>query len=304
MSLKEPNYPTHIFFGEAGTLYDEMLSRIVPSLQPVTQKIEDETDFLSLMGRDVGAGNKLYAEELLFRIYIVAVVSLRRNQQWYDAATYAPNDFGFFAALRGLLESITDSYHSMQNAPLTLASSFTEFSSALKGQTRHGVIICEELENLALHFTHARGVRKGEAKDMEKNHQAMGPTKYIRLLDKDKKLGFEAFYKDLCDLTHPASSSVSDFLSWNEKTKECTTHDTTRRALDSVVTNHFKAIRSLLEYGFNPALALLKIINLFPIKKLHTPTLDSISLDKIPLWQNCEKAMRTNQQTIGRQHLN
>jgi hypothetical protein len=284
-------YDAKAIFGGAGPVYLDITNKVVSSLKSVTQRIEDNSEFQKLLMADTAAGNKIYLEELLFRLYVVAVGSIRRNQQWFDASLNAPNDCSLFASLRSLLESVTDSYHSLQGAPLGLASNYQLISETLQGRTDHGILCCEELENFAIHFTHARSVKKGEGKTMDPCHKAKGATQYINTLDIGEKIGFKTLYADLCELVHPAADSMHDYMSWNRPTREWTIHQQSGRALPLIMEKHENALHSLLAYAFNPAFILLKVLNTLPYSKLHTPACNHISLSSMKLWRDCESAI-------------
>ncbi len=275
-------------FGKAGPRYLHLIREILPKVKPVTHRIGDDFDYFRSLQNDITTGNKVFAEELLFRIYMAAVSSLHRNEQWFSAALNAPNHFSLYASLRGFLESTTDSAYSLQNIPAVLMSNLDLLKGALNQQLSAGILTCPELEELAIHFTHARRETKEERKTMDPNHKAKGANQYINKLDANKKLGLEALYADLCELTHPASASVVDFISWNEKKKECTTHPSSKNMYSIVITRHHRALSVLPGFAFNSTFALLKFFNVLPMRKLHTPIPKSIDLGNMLMWSDVD----------------
>ena len=93
-------------------------------------------------------------------------------------------------------------------------------------------------------------------------------------------------YGVLCDLTHPGASSVLSFA-------ESMTPDATavRFSPDAEVTGLGQltsmiraVVVDVLMLGLSSALVTLKVLNAFPVKRLHTTAMNEIDLTDIPLW--------------------
>lgn len=282
-------------FGDSGAEYLKMLDRILTVLRPAELHFYSLKEHTELGKKDPEQALKVYWEELLFRLYVVGVVSIRRNHQWLDATLNAPNIYGFYSSLRGLLESLTDSYYSLEGAPKLLASLGFKLHQLFNGfQRDRTAFFSEELENKAIHFLFGRRVKKGEADQMPDDHKAKGATNYIKSMDRKHEFGLESLYADLCEVTHPSLYSLADYVTWDENTSVYSTHLTTKHSYRRIIKEHRKALDHLMYFAFNPPLVLLRVLNELPMKTAHTPGIRSISLENIELWKLCEAEMKAS----------
>ena len=164
--------------------------------------------------KQFATANRFYAAELVAHLHIAAMITLKRHSKWLhgvETAVQARNYFAFCACLRGFIESAADSFFSLRLAPQTVVEHFSGFRQCLDGKETVRLVICEPLENLAIHFLQAG---KHEDKTQEAEHfKAKKCVEYIDSIDEgDSAKPIYALYQKLCQISHPARPSAWMFL--------------------------------------------------------------------------------------------
>ena len=236
-------------------------------------------------------GMRTYWMEVLYRCHLSAVVSILRTRHWFCAVSDAidrNNALAFAASFRGCMESAADSATSLRVVPLTLSRLHGDIEQALAGNL-DDVLVCSELEDELIHFSDARYVPRKERSEAPASHVARSTQAYLKILSAGRVPKVEELYRTVCDLTHPAASSVRIWLNVGPSFATlCAGQD--RAVIRSVVQSNPRFLLELAQFGFNPAVLTLRLLNEFSLHELHTPSLDKWRLDDLDGWKKCADA--------------
>lgn len=226
--------------------------------------------------------NNIYWKELLQRVHMCSSISIIRNYKWLQGVSSAvenKNFLAFAASLRGLLVAAGDSYHSLHAISKTLADNYKMIRLAVQNRLPETILISDDLEKDLLHFSEAK--KWGE-------FSPKNDTEYISIkpMLKNKSLQREITdcYKELCELTHPASRTVYSFLQSNEHDSNIKMLEinSDERNIKEFCSRYKNIFIEILYAGFNPALINLQTLNQFPYYK--TQTTFNINLNNVKLW--------------------
>jgi hypothetical protein len=100
-------------------------------------------------------------------------------------------------------------------------------------------------------------------------------------------------YNQLCDFTHPGASSVLSYAeALNPDASLIRISVAAERSNLEILRSSLRAVAGdVLMFGLNPAFAVLKVLNVFPVSALHTPTANQIDMSEIPLWQKVRESL-------------
>ncbi len=278
-----PIHPVTQVLGKEAGLFAYHLDRLLPEVNGTQYDFEDSHEFAKRPPHEM---NRVYWTEVLFRCHWAAAGAMVRTQRWLSGFRQSHMHSNLLAAAacaRGLIEAAADADYTLAVVPLSLAQDHERVRAAVEGRLLPR-FVAPELEERLIHFTHARKPEKGGL--VPASHIALPVGEYRARLDQVEPKVSEC-YRVLCDLTHPGASSVLSYA-------EALTSDaaSVRFAVESEVT-HLEEVRASLEsiistilmLGLNPALATLKLLNAFPVARLHTPAMDQVDMSEIPLWQ-------------------
>jgi len=252
-------------------------------------------EYQELMLRDTAAGMKVYWREILARAHCCSTIAILRTRRWLTAMESSAREnnlLSFAASFRGFLESAADASTSLSVVPLTLAHLSTKVSRILAGNIGRELLFAQDLEDELIHFSHARYLRKGQAKGRFEHHKARTTQEYMSILKKDGGVSNVAeCYKELCDLTHPGASSVRMWLGSSRGSLVLSARQ------DSSIINRYietykETYLGLVMFGFNPAIISLAVLNYYPEKEFHTSALLDWNLSTITAWHKCERLLR------------
>lgn len=154
--------------------------------------------------------NRIYWEEILDRLHLASVASIRRNYGWMKSVALmkaAGEITGYAAALRSLIEAAADSAHSIVPAVNTYAREHKRIFAALLGQANEAIYASPQMEDLLINFTHGRKTKKEES--APDNHKAKQSFEYINMLRDDMGMtGVRELNEFLNGIVHPAANSV------------------------------------------------------------------------------------------------
>jgi hypothetical protein len=197
---------------------------------------------------------------------------------------------GWTASCRGLVEAVGDSMHALMPVGLTIAEHHRPISAALLAVDGQDLFVNRELEDMLIHFSHARRITKSD-KDAPPSHRAKHTAEYIALLDSMKIPGVTDLYSELCEFMHPAASSVSCMFVPSDDGlggRIDLQHDA--RVIKDLLTRHRPAFRELLMPAFNPILLTFRVLDhfgQFPAAK----ALDGVDFSSIPAWRKTDAAL-------------
>lgn len=247
-------------------------------------KFVDLDRYLEILEGNVATGNAIYCLELLFRAHIAAITTILRNGKWIqgiDSALQRPNFLAFGASLRGLVESAADSVHCLKYVPMTLANHYRMFHTGLKGEVDYGIVDCEELENILIHYSHAKKQAKGAG--VQQHYSAKTSQEYLKALEGFPLGAVRELYAELCEVTHPAERTVSIFFTRDAADSEEYTlrNDLDMELVVELCTRHDAAFTNVFQMPLNLALITLYVLNRFEDERLFTHGVEDIDLSKI-----------------------
>lgn len=267
-------------FGRAGDVYPGVLRDVVGEASGTAYSFMEIEQFEILLPSQK---NQIYWEEILYRAHWAAVANSIRHLRWFDAcvihSTTQPNYLAFCAALRGLLESAADTKHSLEAVPLTIASAAGNILKALAGKLDGSFFISTELENCLIHFHHARKVGKEE--DAPPTHRAETAAKYVSALD-HAQYPVKALYSELCQVVHPAESSLHWLSHVSENGWEVGAQDDIG-SIHKLVDRYKESISWIQQNSGNITILLCQVLNSLPRKQLHIESVKPWNMSELPV---------------------
>jgi hypothetical protein len=267
-------------FGRAGDVYPKILRDIVNEASGTAYSFMDIEEFKAL---PPSLMNKVYWEEILYRVHWAAVANAIRHLRWFDACivhtTVQPNYLAFCAALRGLLESAADTKHSLEAVPLTIASSAGGVLKALNGKLDRSIFISTELENCLIHFHHARKVGKEE--DAPATHKAETAATYVSAID-HAEYPVKELYSELCQVVHPAEPSLHWLSHVGENGWEIGKQDDIG-CIHKLVAQHKATISWIQQNSGNITIFLCQVLNSLPREQLHIASVKPWNMSELRL---------------------
>ena len=253
-------------------------------------------EFTALFPKNLATANRVYTQELLFRAHIAALTTLFRNEKWMrgiDASLAQKNYFAFAASLRALVECAADSHYSLIHVPGTLRDHFVYFRSALQGSFTQGVLLCEDLENILIHYSHGR--KQARSSTAPDSHFAKTSQEYLRSLDGDSCTHVRNLYAELCEVTHPAERTVSIFVARESETSKeyRIVRDMDMTFISDLVTQHDQAFTNVFQMSFNASLLTLYVLNYFGDSRFYTKGIEHVNMSKVPAFVEIQKTMKS-----------
>ncbi|MEK4511116.1 hypothetical protein [Paenibacillus sp. FSL K6-2524] len=226
--------------------------------------------------RDIKLANKIYWDEMLLRAHFASVTSIMRNEKWLNGIILSIetcNYLLFAASLRGFLESVTDSYYSL-NTPLDLACNFKNIKLAVNGELNR-LLLAGNLEEKLIHFQFAS---KSNA-NSDSVHKPLYASKYIELFDEYSDFNTKGLYIKLCEVVHPAQDSISHFMSTINESEnfEYSITDTSldKYYINAIIYDYSQVIINLLKMSINAPILSLRILNHFDNELVKSDYLES-----------------------------
>ena len=294
-----------LVFGKTGELYVKMIDELELANLTTEYPFEDSDRFENIRHENPKKGMQIYWDEILSRAHLCSVTGILRTRHWISSLLSAIKDknlLSFAAALRGFIESSADSSSSLTIVPLTLARQYSEILGILSGESDQ-LLISSELEGELIHFTHARRLSKSEAENAPPHHKARHIRDYIDILERGKVDNVVQCYREMCDLTHPGLSSVRMWLKQSQNTLYLSAHQD-ESLISNCIQENNKTFLDLLMFGFNPSIVTLRVLNCFPILRLHTPQLNDWNLSSIPAWRKCQYELANSRVRHSKGSLN
>ena len=288
-------YTIDSVLGQTCARYIQLIDELDLARLTTQYPFESNDEYENILWNNPRKGMRIYWEEILSRSHLCSITGILRTRHWVSAVVSATRDknlLSFAAAFRGLIESAADTSFSLRAVPLTLARLSSRIIDILSGKSDQ-LLIASELEGFLIHFAHARHLSGSEAKKHPPHHEARRTRDYIEILEQGNVANVVQCYCEMCDLTHPGQSSVWMWL----KHKQNEVHLSAGQD-ESIISRYLKENTStfigLLMFGLNPSVLTLRILNYFPIPKLHTPQLNNWNFSSIEAWQKCRHELAHN----------
>lgn len=258
--------------------YKELHSDVISKMHHKKHYYHDALHYSNkLLNNKPCEANKIYWDEILFRIHFASVTSIMRNEKWLEGVLVSiekENFLLFAASLRGFLEAVTDSYYSLLNVPFDIACNFKNIKLGIEGKLEE-LLVSANLEETLIHFQFASRSNKT---GMPYN-KALYTSDYIRNFDKYSDINTRKLYSELCGVVHPAANSLYPFTI-NIRESEACEYGTTVVNLDTkyinnVLGNHCDTILELLKFAIITPVISLKVLNLFEYELIESSYLAS-----------------------------
>ena len=281
--------------GQAAERHLQMIDELRLATLTTTYPFEDNNEFERILRDNQKRGMQIYWEEILYRAHLCSVISILRTRHWISSILSATRDnnlLSFAAALRGFIESVADASSSLRVVPLTLAHLHPKILEVLSGEADQ-LLLSSELEGELIHFAYAHHMSGSEAKNAPPHHRARRVRDYIEILEQGEVKNVVKCYSEMCDLTHPGQSSVWMWLGYDRGTIRLSSHQD-ESIIVRYIQNYRQTFRDLIMFGFNPPIITLKVLNYFPIQRLHFPQINDWNLSSILGWRKCEYELRNS----------
>jgi hypothetical protein len=225
---------------------------------------------------------QIYWREMLLRTHFAAVTSIIRNQKWISGVEFgmkSKNLMVFCASLRGLLESSVDTYYSLEQLPSGLSLNFKNINRAIKGELNQ-YFSSKEIEDKLIHYQFAH-----RGKECLYTHNALSISDYIKSADMDEKIRIKELYSALCEITHPASNSVSCFtneiIESENNSYIITSASTDDSVIHNLASNHSNQIVYLMKLALSVSVTCLKILSLYEYSDVISEYINDCVFNKL-----------------------
>lgn len=245
---------------------------------------------------------QIYWKELLQRLHLASVTTLMRNLKWIQGIKLAvgSNNFIIFASsLRGYLEAFVDSYYSTSFKFIDVAENFSNINKALKG-TLDRPLLSSEFEESLIHFYSA----SKNANSKTYNVDWLDPLTTRKYLDGFDLPGSELkhkLYSELCEIVHPASSSVKCFTKEEDGIKSSAIQTVPGRdneLIDEILVKYSKLLRLILRVSNTIPVVNLKTLNYFNEPCINTNYIEDSIINKLAVksegWKIIEDELGVN----------
>jgi hypothetical protein len=232
----------------------------------------------------------IYWSEMLFRIHILVLVSSFKTLRWIEAMdnNYS-NYYGFCSSLRGLIESVADTFYTLRNIPLTIARDF----DAIKKQINKNssvFITHDKLESELLHYIQATKLDKSQKDKYPKSFNSKQIREYLDSVDDPKII---SLYSYLCGISHPAYESNQIFL-FLEKGDAIVCNDSyalESELIDVVIAENSGTISNLFRTYMNNLVSVILLLNEFEIDKICFDVSFENEFKKSEIWREISEYM-------------
>lgn len=280
-------------FTKAGDIYPPIIQSLLNDSYGVNYTFDEIEDFKK---SDLLDRNFIYWSEILYRAHWAATTNIVRHDRWFNGCIQhslnSPNYIMFCSALRGLLESVTDTYHSLAAIPLRLAELCDYIDPALQRKVTEKLGTSEELENALIHFQFAKKHNKKSTAPL--SHHALQATKYIIEMD-EPILQLQNLYTELCQVVHPAFESTS-WLMKSESNRYWIQPPRDIEFIRDICERYSTAIERLQVNSANISIFIYKAINEFQLPILHNKAANDINMRTSPLQSKIDTAFKSRRE--------
>lgn len=248
----------------------------------VKYKFLTENELNNSYQQSTKLGNKNYWLEIFYRCHMSSYSGLKRLLDWVSIIEQSSENFiSYCSGLRGLMECAGDTYDGLSAIAITLGENKQVIKMAING-LQNEIVINQDLEDKLIHFTHASKEYAQTTKI--KNHIPKKPYEYVRALENGSTMKFYEYYSFLCELTHPAGTSLGYNFDENDKNELFFNPSKDKTLVANSFLRDKDMIIEILMKGFNPITLLIKTINLFKIETMYSRYADKVVLN-VPGWE-------------------
>jgi len=251
-------------------------------------KFMNEIEYSKIQEHEFEAN--IYWSEMLFRIHIIVLVSSFKTLRWIEAMdNNSSNYYGFCSSLRGLIESVADTFYTLRNIPLTIARDFVVIKKQINENS--GVLITHgKLESELLHYIQATKLDKSQKDICPKSFNSKQIREYLDSVDDPQIISLYSF---LCGISHPAFESNQIFL-FSEKGDTIVCNDSfalESGLIDAVIEKNSKTISNLFRIYMNNLVSVILLLNEFKIDKICFDISIENEFKKNEIWKEISEYM-------------
>jgi hypothetical protein len=247
-------------------------------------KFMDESKFAAI--EDPKLCSSIYWSEMLSRTYIVTLVSSFKTLRWIEAMDNNYNNYyGFCSSLRGLIESVSDTFYTLRQVPLTIALDFKVIKEQINNNS-NVLITHASLESELLHYIQATKLNKEQKENNPKSYNAKQVREYLKSInDPDDKLLF--LYDYLCGIAHPAYEANQLFLFLhNDEAIVCSDSiNYEQQLINALLEENGETLSRLCKIYMNNLTSVWLILNQFKIDCIHSEINFEFEFKKTELWK-------------------
>lgn len=245
----------------------------------------EDSEFTKIQDIEITAN--IYWSEMLYRIHIIALISSFKTLRWIEAIDNNYNNYyGFCSSLRGLIESVADTFYTLKNIPLTIATDFKVIKEQINKKS-HVITIHEKLESELLHYIQATKLDQKQKENSPKSFNAKQIREYINSIN-DTNDRISNLYDYLCGIAHPAFESNQLFLFLHDNnTIVCNDSlNFESKLIEGLLDAHSDTLAKLFRVYMNNILSVLLIVNEFDIEQLHTSISFEAEFKENNIWKD------------------
>jgi hypothetical protein len=217
--------------------------------------------------KDPTKAAEIYWLEMLYRIHIVILITSFKTIRWIESLSSNSNNYyGFCASLRGLIESMTDTFYTMKSIPLTIANDFWAIKYQIE-KSSNVLITHGNLESSLLHYIQATKLTHDEKAKHPKSFNSKQIKEY---LDSVKLQSVNILYSYLCGITHPAyeSNKLFLFLHNNETIVNSQSESMELKMIETLIETNRDTLSKMSRIYMNNLVSCMLMLNEFEISKL------------------------------------
>lgn len=270
-----------------------LLNEVDKKIARVGYKYQEMEDFAKI--NNVEELDFVYWSEMLQRYHFSCATTLLRLKKWFKVLQLsydAENYYGFCTALRGIIESCSDSFYLFGKITYAFVDNFSHIKQAVNGQSKVP-LLSEEAENELIHYMYARKLTKEEKKSIPSSHGAKFVSDYLEVMKSEK---LNELYSELCQVSHPSMLSLLPFVYSTEENAIILHDDNVDSLLNDQLLSRFdETIYQATILAIIPALTGLRIINLLDaslLKNLETDESAFSILNGSAYWENIEEKLK------------
>jgi hypothetical protein len=192
----------------------------------------------------------------------------------------------FAAGCRGFLESAADTNDALNLIPTGLAEAHAIIVPAVAGRLQRPVL-SGMIEDRLLHFTHAR---KGKGEELDAVLKAKTVAQYLNDL-KEADPEVAQVYADLCEIVQAGATSVLAYSMATQEQDVLVSQSFEPAVLERYRTSFARIAMTALGYGGLPAIFTLKVLNMFEVPEVQTPTVEGM-LNDLPVWARIQELVK------------
>lgn len=246
----------------------------------------NDADYCKIEDAEIAA--TIYWSEMLFRIHVILLISSFKTLRWLEAMdNNHSNYYGFCSSLRGLIESVSDTFYTLRNVPLTIARDIDAIKKQIAGNS--SVLITHAtLESELLHYIQATKLDKSIKDSYPKSFNSKQIREYLDSLDDPKLI---KLYSYLCGISHPAyeSNQIFVFLDKGDTIVCNDSYALESELIDLTIEENSETISNLFRAYMNNLTSVMLVLNEFKIEKIYSNITSEKEFKESGIWKEIHK---------------